>query len=189
MNLLWQNSLFLVLSVSFPVIKSDVGVHRKYISIPVLFYISGLISYSTVSNSKALSEYEVIWWVSIHHLLCAHLSPEKGYCSATRAAAAHTTHPHCWWGVLWLAVTTAGQGPGNGCPFPILWEEETFCQHLNSSFPLNLRYYLPADRNIFINRFTRWVDQKECEQILQDNASIAAQNCLKWTLKMFKYLE
>lgn len=134
-NLLCQNSLFLVLSVNFPIIKSD-----AVYFIPVLFYIRFYILLHSIKLKSLLRVHEAIWWLSIHHTLYVHLSPEKGACSAAHDAAAHTTHPcHCW-GVLWLAVTTAGQGPGNGCPFPTHCEEDSFCQHLNSSFPLNLRY-------------------------------------------------
>lgn len=110
-NSLWQNSLFLVLSVIFPVIKSGGGVQRGYISIPVLFYIRSFILLHSIKLKSFLSQsaWSNLMTVYLSHLLCA----EIGVCSA-----AHTTHPHLWWDVLWLAVKTAGQGPGMGVPSP-----------------------------------------------------------------------
>lgn len=65
MNLLWQNSCFLVLSVNSPVIKSDAGVHRQYISIPVSFYIRSYILLSSVKPPSLPTVYEAIWWLSV----------------------------------------------------------------------------------------------------------------------------
>lgn len=156
-SLLWQNSLFLALCY-FPVIKSDAGIHRGYISMLVLFYIRSYILLHTIKLNSFLSQsawnnlMPIYLWHSVSIFLQRQVSA---------VLLLHTQHIPVLMGCAWLAVTTAGQGPGNGCPFPTHWEEETFCQHLNSSFPLNLRYHLPADRNIFIDRFTCWMDQKE----------------------------
>lgn len=76
--------------------------------------------------------------MTTRHIRSVHPSPEKDVCGAAHSAPAHAIHPRCCcWGVLWLAVTSAGEGPGDGnaCPFPVHWEEETFCQHLDASVP------------------------------------------------------
>ena len=97
MNLPWQKSCFLVLSVNSAVIKSDAGIHREYISISVLFYVRSYILLSGGKPKSLPTVHEAIWWLSICRICSVHLSPERGVCGAAGNTPAHTTHPCCGW--------------------------------------------------------------------------------------------
>lgn len=107
--------------------------------------ISGLLSYSTVPNSKPffLRVHEVIWWLSTRHILCVHPSPEKGVCSAAHDAAAHTAHPCCGCGWLWQLL---GRAQGMGVPSPPTGRKQPSVSTSTLHFPwiLDKTYQLTA---------------------------------------------
>lgn len=162
MNLLRQNSLFLVLSVNFPVIKSDASVHRGYISILVLFYNSFYILLHSIKLKSLLSQsaWGNLMTIYLSHPLCPSFSRERCLqCSTWYSCTHNTSLPLMGCAVAGSDNCWAGPREWGSPPHPLGGRNLLF-QHLNSSFTLDLRYYLPADGNIFINRFTCWMDQK-----------------------------